>query len=262
MTPGPALAAKAEALHAGLGRTIVLGLAGPQGSGKSTAARAIVEHLEQRGLRAAVLGLDDLYLDREARAALAQKVHPLLRTRGPPGTHDVTLGLRVIRALSRRETVALPRFDKGTDGPRPIGEWPVVSGPLDVLVVEGWCVGARPQPPQALVEPVNRLEADEDPDGTWRRYCNTALAGDYQDLFARIDLYTLMRAPTFAVVAGWRAEQERELGPGRLMSDAEIGRFVQHYQRLTEWLSVEAEGRADVVIDLDADRRVGRSRGL
>src|SRR5512139_4056281 len=130
------------------GRTVVIGLCGAQGSGKSTIAAATRALLAERGLTAAVLSLDDLYLPREARERLAAEVHPLLITRGPPGTHEPALGLEVLAALARTGRVALPRFDKAADTRRPTAEWEVVEAPVDVVLFEGWCVGARPQPSQ------------------------------------------------------------------------------------------------------------------
>ena len=81
------------------GHPLVLGICGAQGSGKSTLAEALAERLERDGLACAVLSLDDLYLTRAERERLARGVHPLLATRGPPGTHDTSLGIAVLDAL-------------------------------------------------------------------------------------------------------------------------------------------------------------------
>lgn len=188
---------------------MIVGLCGAQGSGKSTVAAALDRALTAQGLAVATLSLDDLYLGRAARRALAATVHPLLATRGVPGTHDVGLGVELLTRLRERLPVRLPRFDKGRDEPVPAAEW-VDAGACDVVLFEGWCVGARPQAEAELVAPVNALERDEDPDGRWRRYVNARLGGDYQALFA-IDRLVLLAAPGFAVVAGWRAEQEHRL---------------------------------------------------
>src|SRR5512145_1664083 len=63
----------------------VVGLCGPQGSGKTTIAQVLQKLLQQMAPPTEVLSLDDLYLTRNERSALAQRVHPLLRTRGVPG---------------------------------------------------------------------------------------------------------------------------------------------------------------------------------
>lgn len=239
-----------------LGRTVTIGLCGAQGSGKSTVAAATRRLLADRGLTAAVLSLDDLYLPREARERLAAQAHPLLITRGPPGAHDPALGVEVLAALARPGEVALPRFDKATDTRRPRTEWESVQAPVDVVLFEGWCVGARPQPPEALVDPINALERDEDPDGRWRTFVNTALAGAYQPLFARLDRLVLLQAPGFEAVAAWREEQEAKLRArtGRGMAPDQIARFVAHYERLTRWILQEMPARADRVFCLGPER--------
>ncbi len=242
------------------GPGFVVGLCGPQGSGKSTTVEVLAHLLRAADLTVAVLSLDDLYLPRESRARLAREVHPLLQTRGPPGTHDVALGLDVLNGLTRAGPTLIPRFDKGTDDRKPRGDWDQVEGPVDVILFEGWCVGARPQPTADLIPPINALERDEDRQGVWRAYVNNALAGPYQTLFARIDLFALMQPPSFAVVEGWRLQQEHKLRLARgegagVMNDAEVRRFVSHFERITRWLIAEAPARADVVIRLDANRR-------
>jgi D-glycerate 3-kinase len=242
------------------GRPLVVGLCGPQGSGKTTAARTVELLLNQAGVVVAVLGLDDLYLGRSERERLARTVHPLLATRGPPGTHDPALGARLIAKLADADGVALPWFDKAKDDRALEAEWRVIQGPVQVVIFEGWCVGARPQPDADLVQPVNALEAEHDPDALWRRYVNDALAGPYQDLFGRIDHLVMFRPPSFEVILDWRLQQERKLretGAGSaVMSDEEVGRFIQHYERIARWLDHEMPDRADMVIDLDAARRV------
>jgi len=251
----PLAEAAAEA-RARRGTSAVVALCGSQGSGKTTIAEVTRRILEGRGLKTAVLSLDDLYLSHAARARLAADVHPLLATRGPPGTHDVELGLQTLNALSRPRAVLLPRFDKARDDPAPPEDRMAFEGPADVILSEGWCVGARPQPREALRAPVNALERDEDPDGRWRGFVNTALAATYPSLFERHDVLALLAAPSFEVVAGWRAEQEAKLRDrtGRGMDEARIARFVAHYERLTRWILEEMPPRADLVFRLAPDR--------
>lgn len=237
------------------GRPVLVGLCGPQGSGKSTGALVLRRMLSRRGLRTAILSIDDLYLTRAERRVLAEQIHPLLATRGPPGTHDIGLGEAVIGALLAGESLPLPTFDKAADERRARADWPWFEGPADVVLFEGWCVGARPQDEADLATPINTLERDEDPDGTWRRFVNSALAA-YQPLFARLDVLVQLRPPSFDVVAGWRREQEAKLRErtGAGMSDAAIDRFVAHYERLTRDIMEEMPVRADVVAQLDETR--------
>lgn len=200
------------------------------------------------------------YLPRTARRELARNVHPLFATRGVPGTHDVALGLQVLGAIDRGEPVLLPRFDKASDDRAAVAEWPNAPAPCDLLIFEGWCVGAAPQADAALAEPINRLERDEDAAADWRVASNAALGGAYQKLFARIDALVLLATPDFATVLAWRREQENALRVSRpgpaVMDDAEVARFVAHYERLTRHILAEMPARADLVVPLTASRRV------
>ncbi len=259
-----AMPAIARRLAAQDGRLLVVGLCGAQGSGKSTLAARLVDHFNAQGMASAVLSLDDLYLTRAERQALARDVHPLLVTRGVPGTHDVALGISVLAALRAGQATRLPRFDKARDDRLPESAWSLVAAGLRLLVFEGWCVGARAEMAAALDVPVNALERDEDRAGIWRGYANAALAGPYQALFGYVDMQLLLAAPAFAVVCDWRREQEQALrahaapdAPG-LMTDAAIARFVAHYERLTRHILVEMPGRADLTLHLAPDRRVTR----
>lgn len=246
--------AVAQAIEAAFSESegpIVVGLAGPQGSGKSTMTPRLVARLAERGLRAAGLGLDDFYLTRAERRGLARSVHPLLATRGVPGTHDMALLQRTLDAALAGDPIAVPRFHKAADDRVPVEAWLPLVPPFDVIILEGWCVGARPQPEAHLAEPVNALERQEDADGRWRRWVNARLAGDYAALFDRLSLRIFLRAPDFGVVERWRAEQEAGLArPG--MTAAELRRFVAHYERITRAMIVDPP--ADLVIELDASR--------
>jgi len=254
---------RARALDAPL----LVGLCGSQGSGKSTMAAFLRALLDAQGLPTAVISIDDLYLDLPDRERLAAEVHPLLRTRGVPGTHDVALGHQVIDRLFAAgpgERTAIPRFDKSTDSRLPPERWDQFAGPARVVILEGWCIGATPQAPSALARPVNGLEAEEDRDGAWRAHVNEALAQDYARLFARIDLLVFLRAPSFDCVFEWRQLQERKLwektgGTGAgLMDDAALTRFIAHYERITRHLLATMPDRADLVAALDADHRIVR----
>lgn len=245
------------------GPGFVVGICGPQASGKSTLTAVVRRLLQDRGLTVAALSLDDLYRTRAERRVLARDVHPLLATRGVPGTHDVALGEALFDHLAQPGEVAIPAFDKATDDRKPLAAWPVIHGPVDIILFEGWCVGAAPQTPGDLVRPVNGLEREQDPDGAWRRHVNDQLAGPYARLFSRLDRLILLQAPGFEVVLDWRLEQERKLrerlareggDAGRVMTDAQVAAFIAHYERLTRHILAEMPARADIVIRLDAAR--------
>ncbi len=262
------LARQVAAWHGGRG-PMLLGINGGQGTGKSTMAMFLRHLLEQeQGLATALLSIDDLYLTRAARIELGERVHPLLRTRGVPGTHDPHLGMELIDRLMSAgpgDATALPRFSKAIDDRLPFAEWPVFRGRADLVIFEGWCVGARPQPEEDLQEPLNALERDEDRDGRWRRWVNAQLAGSYRACFDRIDRLVFLRAPDMACIRAWRAEQEDKLrrrlhergeDASGLMDGAALDRFIDHYQRLTEHQWRELPSRADAVLQLAPDHRI------
>jgi D-glycerate 3-kinase len=252
------------------GPGFVLGICGAQGSGKSTLTGVLQGLLAAEGLPTAVLSIDDLYLTHAARQQLGATVHPLLCTRGVPGTHDLALGEATLDALASHGTVALPRFDKRSDDRLPADVWPHFQAPAAVVILEGWCVGARPEAEATLAVPVNTLERDEDADIRWRRHVNDALQGPYARFFDRIDLLLMLQAPSFDVVHGWRLEQERKLRErvrseggdlARVMDDGQIHRFISHYERVTRNLLAEMPARADILLRLDAERAALELRG-
>ncbi|MFO1417355.1 MAG: hypothetical protein U1E83_01660 [Methylotetracoccus sp.] len=243
----------------------IIGITGAQGSGKSTCAALLSLILEHGfGLRAVTVSLDDLYLTRAERARLASDVHPLLKTRGVPGTHDLELGsalLRQLLAAGPTDDTWIPVFDKGLDDRKPVSEWRRFTGRPDIILLEGWCVGARPQRPDELIPPVNVLEANEDRDGTWRRYVNERLRTDYAEFFDAVRRLAMLQVPDMAHVLAWREQAEQELratGTPQAMGRAELRRFVMHFERLTRHMLSDLPGRADLVLSLDEHHDISR----
>lgn len=239
----------------------VFGISGLQGSGKSTLAKQLVSAARKRGVRALAQSLDDFYLGRRERRELSRTVHPLLAQRGPPGTHDLALARRTLdalRAMQPGEVVTVPRFDKLGDTRLPPSRWTAVRERPGLIVLEGWCLGVRPQTAQALVEPVNRMEREFDPDGSWRRWCNDALA-HYAPLWQGLDWLCWLKAPEFEVVRDWRWQQEctlQQAQPERQAMDrAQLEKFVLAFERISRHAQDTLASIADEVIELDAKRR-------
>ncbi|TNF89667.1 MAG: kinase [Gammaproteobacteria bacterium] len=232
----------------------VLGISGGQGAGKSTLASLLVMATEALGRRAISVSLDDFYLSRAERQALARDVHPLLATRGVPGTHDVALACQTLDSLLAAGDCQVPAFDKSVDDRAALGR--TVSGPFDLVVFEGWCVGVPSEPAARLVEPINDLERTEDPDGRWRAYVNGALENDYPALWARLETLLFLKVPDMAAVIRWRTQQEQAHPAERRMTDEAIARFVAHYERLTRWMTESMSVRADLLALLDDEHRL------
>jgi D-glycerate 3-kinase len=248
--------------------TFVLGINGAQGTGKTTLSNYLTQYLVSiHALSVAELSIDDIYLTRAERAELASSVHPLLARRGVPGTHDTALGKSVIHrlcALKEGETISLPRFDKSLDDRQMESTWPTVSGPVDLIILEGWCVGATALSEAELEGPVNGLEAEEDPDAVWRKYVNERLATDYNELFRLLDALVFLAAPSFDAIHRWRLEQEQKLADTvdgkalHVMDEAGVARFIQHYERITRHNLLTLPSCSDVVLELGEDHSVNR----
>jgi len=250
------LASKIAALLQRRARPVVVGVAGAQGSGKSTLTLFLENWLRiEMGKSAVTLGLDDLYLGKRERETLARSVHPLLRTRGVPGTHDVELGQRLLHDLTGAHgSIRLPVFDKAADDRVIPSPRTPLDTPVDVVLFEGWCVGARPQPEDELDEPVNALEAKHDANGSWRRYVNHRLRTDYARLFDHLDALVFLRVPSFDKVLEWRRLQEEKLRGNTDIDD--IGAFVSHFERLTRHIQIDMPRFANTVIGIDNDHRM------
>jgi D-glycerate 3-kinase len=250
-------------------KALFIGVNGAQGTGKSTLADFVRLALDSgASWRVAVLSIDDFYLTRAERKKLGEKIHSLLETRGVPGTHDMHMlatCIERLKNLGSEENMALPRFDKSRDDRADPDSWPVISGPIDLIILEGWCVGCTPQAGDDLLEPINLLEREQDASGEWRRYVNDQIKGSYTDLFATLDGLIFLQAPGFGAVYRWRLEQEKKLAAvtgnnaAGIMSSKEIARFIQHYERITRVNLATLPGTADVVLELNEDHDCVRS---
>ena len=237
-----------------------VGIGGGQGAGKSTLCRLIEAAGKALGTRVVVLGLDDFYLTKAERQELARTVHPLLATRGPPGTHAVADLRRALAALPKPGEVRVPRFDKGADDR---AAFVTLRGPADVVVVEGWCVGAPPAEADGaapIPDPINALEREHDGDGRWRRYTEQALRGEYAQLNAELDAVVFLQVPGLPAVRRWRLQQEAERPPAQRMTKSEVFRFVEHYERVTRRMLATLPNTADAVVELDEAHRVAGLR--
>ena len=248
-------------------RPYIIGLSGLQGSGKSTLARVMKLQAEARGWATEVLSLDDFYYSRSDREALAHQIHPLLRSRGVPGTHEIELLLSVLAALpqaSDKLPVTHPRFDKGRDTRIPPSRWPRVTRPPKLVIVEGWALGIRPQLQATLDVPVNELERTEDADGSWRHWVNKQLRG-YQPLWRKFDALIVLQAPSWEIVRDWRGEQEQELLARHAplaMDAAAMKQFLAHFERLSRHALATLPALADSCVEYDDERHVtGLSHG-
>ncbi len=246
---------------------LLIGINGCQGSGKSTLAALLTKlltHTYQKNV--ANLSIDDFYLTRQERQDLANKVHPLFKTRGVPGTHDTRLLQKTLTNLTNTQaSIPIPRFDKSIDDRSATSQWDYLNGPADIIILEGWCIGVCSQKESALITAINTLEKEEDPKGIWRRKINKYIEKEYMPLFAQLDRLVMLKAPSFDCVYLWREKQEEKLRKKKteqslqnkkIMNSNELRRFIEHYQRLTEHMLCFLPQKADIVFELSPEHNI------
>lgn len=258
----------ANIINVGFGsRMQVIGVNGAQGAGKSTFCELLKLVLEEKfGKKVASWSIDDLYLSRKERKRLSEEVHPLLMTRGVPGTHDVKKGLEIINSLrnANDNTVTMiPRFNKAIDDVYPESEWTKFVGKPDVVLFDGWCMDAKAQDDTELSTPINDLEANEDKDCVWRHYVNDQLKTDYKNLFDTINFLVMLQVPSYDKVFEWRNLQEEKLriaSKGKeathIMNPDQVRRFIAHYERITRHILAEMPERADMLFKVNDNHRL------
>ena len=245
----------------------IVGINGCQGSGKSTLADYLCTAVsEQLDMKTVALSLDDFYLTKSERHELAKQVHPLLATRGVPGTHDVELAISCIKQLQAGEKTLITRFDKSIDDRVSQDQLSSIEEPVGLIVLEGWCLGALPQQPETLTTAINQLEKEEDTNAIWRNYVNQALIDEYPALFNLADELIMLQAPSFDTVFNWRLEQEQKLvkrleKEGKnthsgIMDEQQIRRFISYFERVTENSLQEMPQRADHLFTLGLSREI------
>ena len=237
----------------------IIGLSGPQGAGKTTALNALYKKSTKR---IATLGIDDFYLTKAERIDLAKAVSPLYKTRGPAGTHDIKLIEKTLESLvSAKPNTRTPliSFDKVSDDRTAENDWPIFEGKPDVIILEGWLVGAIAPDDFSDSEPINDIERSDE-GSVWRRYQKNQLDSSYSKLWDSFDAYIHIKGPGFGTVFDWRKQQEAsnlnvdedDLPKERIIW---LSEFIQHYQRLTIAMGNDFH-RSGAIITIDKDRAV------
>ncbi len=240
----------------------IIGLSGGQGAGKSTIT-GILKFIFRinYGLELCVFSIDDFYKTKKERKEMSKKIHPLFLTRGVPGTHDVTLLNRTFKNLKKKAftTTLIPKFDKSMDDRSNKSKWTKVKQPPNIIIFEGWCVGARHQRDSALLKPINFIEKKYDTNFKWRKKVNLELKKNYKKLFSKIDKLIYLKAPSFDHIFEWRLLQEQKLKltskNKKTMSKAEIRKFIMFYERITRQMMKDSEKISDLIILLDKKHR-------
>ena len=207
-------------------KPIIIGLAGGQGTGKTTISSIInlilVKYFK---LKVFKISIDDFYKTRKERYKLSKKVHPLLMIRGVPGTHDIDSILRFFRIIKKRnfKSLSLPKFDKS----------------------------------------INLLERNEDKSMKWRKYVNFQLTGKYKAFHNMLDCLLYLKARNFSLLRRWRLKQEKKLFLKsknkknlKIMNKNEVLNFMMTYQRITEQMFKTAKKFSSIVMTLNNQHQI------
>jgi len=244
-------------------KTKVIGLTGGQGSGKSTISNILKIILKENfNLETVIFSIDDFYKTFKERERMSKKISSLFLTRGVPGTHDTKMLLACIQKLKSLNftKIKLPKFDKAIDDRTSKKNWIKVNKKPNIIIFEGWCIGAEPQKKKDLLIPINRLEKYYDKKIIWRNKVNQELNTNYKKIFKLIDKIIFLKVPSFKYVFKWRLLQEKKLriiSKGKkTMSDNEIKKFVMFYERLTKHMFKTLASKADTVINIDTQHKL------
>jgi D-glycerate 3-kinase len=224
-------------------RPLIIGVNGPQGSGKSTLTVALVQVLSEMGFRGLTLSIDDFYLTRKQQIAIASQYpfNPLLQQRGYPGTHDIQLGLEKLAELRKinatRDGVRIPCYDKskhqGQGDRLPEAEWTEIRGPLDVVFLEGWMLGFRGVPESVISSNVG-VQADPRLNAGLLEI--NRLLDSYQAWYGQLDAFIHLIPLDIKYVIDWRVEAEERMKaqgkPGMSREDitSYIHKFILAYE--------------------------------
>jgi len=246
------------------GNTLFLGISGGQGSGKTTITgilKIILRNFFKREI--CITSIDNFYKTLQDRDKMSKSIHPLFKTRGVPGTHETNL-LKKFFSKARKKKFnkfKLPKFDKSVDERLKKKYWNKVNKKPEIVILEGWCVGAKPQSNSLIKKPTNILEKHEDKNLVWRRYVNEKLKKEYKKIFAMLDHFIFMKIPNFKMVFKWRLLQENKLrkksqSNKKIMSYNDIKRFIMFYERITLQMMQDLSKSASVVMFLKKNHEI------
>ena len=241
-----------------------LGLAGGQGTGKTTTSSLIEIILSKYfNLNVFKISIDDFYKTRKERISLSKRVHPMLLTRGVPGTHDINMMMDFFRKSKSKKfkRLRLPTFNKAIDDRFNKKKWYDLKNRPDVIIFEGWCVGAKSEKNNTLKKPINSLEKNKDQKQIWRKYVNHQLKSKYKNLYSQLNCLVYLKAKNFSLLKKWRLKQERKLWikskmKSKIMNREEVLKFMQTYQRITQNMFINMPKYASVIFNLNSNHQI------
>ena len=245
---------------------LIIGLAGGQGSGKTTISSILSLILKKYfKLKVFKISIDDFYKTKKQREILSKDKHSLLLTRGVPGTHDIKIMLDFFRKIKTKnfKSLKLPKFNKANDDRYKKKHWYKLKSRPDVVIFEGWCVGAKPQSLRLLKKPINALEKAYDKSLKWRRFVNLQLKTNYKKLYSQLDSLLYLKVKNFNLLKKWRIKQEEKLWLKaksrknlKIMNKKEVINFMQTYQRITEQMFKDAPKYSSIIMNLNKNHQI------
>ncbi len=243
-----------------------VGLAGGQGTGKTTISSLIkIILIKYFKLKVFRISIDDFYKTRKERINLSKNVHPMLLTRGVPGTHDINMILNFFKKAKSKKfkKLKLPTFNKAIDDRFDKKNWSYLRNKPDVIIFEGWCVGAKPEKKNTLQKTINSMEKTKDQKQIWRKYVNQQLKSKYKKLYSQLNCLIYLKATNFSLLQKWRLKQERKLwlkskknSNLKIMSKGDVINFMQTYQRITQNMFRYMPKYASIILNLNSNHQI------
>ena len=243
-----------------------VGLAGGQGTGKTTVSSIIAIVLRKYfKLNVFKISIDDFYKTRKERISLSKKIHPFLITRGVPGTHDINIMLKFFKKTKSKSfrSLKLPKFNKAIDDRCKKNLWYSIKKRPDVIIFEGWCVGAKAEKDNSLKKSINSLEKKEDTNLVWRKFVNQQLKLKYKKLYAQLNCLLFLKAGSFSLLQQWRLKQEKKLRlknkgirNNKIMNKKDVIKFMQTYQRVTQNMLKHAPKYSSIILNLNRNHQI------
>jgi len=243
-----------------------VGLAGGQGTGKTTTSSLIKIILTKYfKLKVFRISIDDFYKTRKERISLSKRVHPMLLTRGAPGTHDIKMMLSFFRKAKSKKfkRLKIPTFNKAIDDRFNKKHWYDLKEKPDVIIFEGWCVGAKPEKNNTLNKTINSMEKTKDQKQIWRKYVNQQLKYKYKKLYSQLNCLIYLKAKNFSLLQKWRLKQERKLlvkskknSKLKIMNKEDVLSFMKTYQRITQNMFKNMPKYASIIINLNSNHQI------
>jgi len=247
-------------------KTYFVGLAGGQGTGKTTTSSLLkIILIKFFKLKVFRISIDDFYKTRKERVNLSKRVHPMLMTRGVPGTHDINMMLSFFKKVKSRKfkSLKLPTFNKAIDDRFHKKYWYNLKDKPDVIIFEGWCVGAKPEKNNTLKKTINLMEKSKDQKKIWRKYVNYQLKSEYKKLYSQLNCLIYLKAQNFSLLQKWRLKQERKLWLNskrksnlKIMSKEDVLSFMQTYQRITQNMFRYMPQYASIILNLNSNHLI------